>query len=204
MKKFLAMLLSVCTCFTIGSFAACKDKDDGNANGPVTEAEWEEMISESTFENYTLTESGTVTPEGYEGTYHTAIIKMTADKVAIDLSLDGGGEDMIIYTGADAIEQKNSYEQVFLALLADFENYTYDEAEKVYKNSGEITVNVTMTDFAATIVMKNGKLTLTEDGKLLTFVCDWTQTTTTPGGTITVKTDMNWAFSDYGTTVIAE
>lgn len=53
MKKFLAMLLGVCTCFTIGSFAACKDNDDGNANGTVTEAEWEEMISESTFENYT-------------------------------------------------------------------------------------------------------------------------------------------------------
>ena len=171
----------------------------------ISEEKWNAMISASNFENYTLVQTGDVVYEG-ESTRQDAIIKFTADKVQVSLSLDGSQREILTYTGEEAVAQKNSYEQIFLALLENSSDFKYDVAEKAYKNPNQITATVDMDVFGIsfTVVMENGKVTLTDDGKLLQFTCEYTQTTVTPDGTYVATSEMTWVFSDYGTTVISE
>ena len=164
------------------------------------------MTSAPSFENYTLTQSALMSFEGQTQTsQQDNVVKITADKVKVSGTADGESMELT-FEGVEATAQKGAYEQVFLALLDKFENFTYDEENDLYTNPETITVNVQMvsmgTPLNVQIAMQNGKVKLNDDGKLLSFVCDYKQTTATPDGTYVMNTVMNWAFSDYGTTVI--
>ncbi len=209
MKKILSLALALCLCLgTVFTLASC---DKG-----VNEDEWKAMLAAPNFENYTLSQSGPVTyvsGQMTETSTQELIIKITADKVHLDAKIDGEAAHNKVYTGEEAAEQKKGYEEVFLAVLADFNNFTYNKDEKVYENPNAVTVNLEYasigTGATATVTMENGKVSLTEDGKLLKFTCHLTQTTTytipeVGEQSITATTDMTWQFSDYGTTAIAE
>ena len=171
----------------------------------VSENDWNEMLANPNFENYTLTQSQYVVYEG-TGMQQDCIFKVAGDKASVTMTLDGSTLDTIVYTGEEAAAQKSSYEQIFRALLADFENFTYDKEENVYKTTSTITVEVPMEIYGitATIVMENAKVQLSDDGKLLNLECDYTQTTVTPDDTVVAETEAVWSFSDYGTTVVSE
>jgi hypothetical protein len=58
---------------------------------------------------------------------------------------------------------------------------------------------------SVSVVMENGVVSITEDGKIKTFTCDYTQTTVLPESTIvSMAKNFSWTFSDYGTTVITD
>lgn len=197
MKKFLSVILML----TLSSLLMLTACGGGEGEGGEMNAEkWEEMLSAPSFENYTLYSKATIM-----GTEQENTVKFANGKVAMDFVLDG---ELIplIYDGDEAAEIKDDYEEIFLALLADFDNFVYDETDKVYKNDGSVSVTITSTvedqTITADITMTDGIVTIDGNGNLVQFDCDYTQTTTTPEGPITITTDMHMEFSNYGTTVI--
>ncbi len=201
MKKILSLILMLALSSVL-MLTACSsggDDDDGTMNAE----KWEDMLSAPNFENYTLKERATVM-----GVETVSTVKIAGDKVELSILFEGESDStVILLEGSEAQEQKRSCEELFLALLADFDNFTYDEESKTYKTpETPITVSITMTvegePVTADIIMENGVVSLTEDGKLLQFDCNYTQTTTTPDGPITITTEMHMEFSNYGTTVI--
>ncbi len=223
MKKLLTILLVVITALSLTTFMACDDEtnppnvppveEPPSTNQSITENQWKDMLSTANFENYTLKQSYSVILDENSTTVDT-IIKFADDKVFLSMSADNETHT-VLFEKEEAKAQKQSYENLFLALLANFDDYEYDANENAYKNPETITVEQTIiypttdgtTNYVVHIksVMSNGKATVSTDGKLLTFVCDYTQTTTFENGEEQVTdTKMSWTFSDYGTTVITE
>jgi hypothetical protein len=100
---------------------------------------------------------------------------------------------------------KKAQEQVFLALLADYNNFVWDKDKQAFVNSGTVTVEIPMETFTSSVsvVMENATVYITEEGQIEHFVCDYTQTTRMPESTIVSSAkNFSWTFSDYGTTVI--
>ena len=200
MKKTLSLILILALSSVLMLTACSGGGNEGD--GAMNAEKWEDMLSAPNFENYTLKETATVM--GYTT---SCTVKMTNGKVEIALLFEGETEPtVIVYEGNDAAAQKKGYEELFLTLLADFDNFTYDEAAKVYKNPNPINAKIAMTvegvSTLSDITMTNGAVTLSEDGQLLKFDCDYAQTTTTPEGPISITTHMYMEFSNYGTTVI--
>lgn len=196
MKKLLLLIL-ILALSSVLMLTSCGGSDN---DGTMNEESWEEMISAPSFENYTVRQVATIM--GYE---QDTTIKMTKDKVLITTIFDGEPV-ALLYTGNDAAEQKRSYEELLLAILADFENFTYDAEDDVYKTESTITVSITMTvegeTITADITVNNATVSIDESGKLLSFDSDYSQLTTTPEGPVSMTTQMHMEFSNYGTTVI--
>ena len=196
MKKLLSLIL-ILALSSVLMLTSCGGSDN---DGTMNEESWEEMISAPSFENYTVRQVATIM--GYE---QDTTIKMTEDKVLVTMIFDGEPVELL-YTGNDAAEQKRSYEELILAILADFENFTYDAEDDVYKTESTITVSITMTvegeTITADITVNNATVSIDESGKLLSFDSDYSQLTTTPEGPVSMTTQMHMEFSNYGTTVI--
>ena len=203
MKKLFSILLAVSMLLTATLLlTACNEGDDG-----LTEAEWQAMLAAPNFENYTFRQSATLNYSGASGNAtidQDVIIKITADMMTITDQLGQGLN--ATFEGDELDEQRGAYEDVFLALLADFDNFAYDADTATYKTNSTISLDLDLQSegLTAKITMKDGVVTLTEDGKLAKFSCHFTQEMTVPGvGDITViAPDMTWSFSAYGTTVI--
>ena len=180
------------------------------------------MISDTAFENYTLTVEGTMTVLAGEEEFVSpmkSICKMTSDKIAIttfDFDQDGNANasDPIVLDGELALSQKIQNSQIFLIILQEFENFEYDTENNVYKINETITLtkdlkgfsispdgNISELTIPTTIIVKDAVATLSNDGKILSLVCDYTQSMNMDGG-VTTKGLTTWTFSDYGTTTI--
>ena len=191
-----------------GICSVCQAEKPASGTGSnigISVEKWNEMIDPCNFENYTLTESQYVIYEDV-GMQQDTIFMVAGDKVLAHMTIDGTQLEPIRYTGEEADQQKKSYESIFFAVLGDFENFTYDSAEKAYKTNKTITTSfeIELYQTTADIVMENAKVTLSADGRLWKFEAHYTQTTHTPSGTVVAVTDVNWVFSDYGTTVIPD
>ena len=193
-----------------------------NGNIPqLDQTEWDKMISEASFENYTLNMSGimTVTVNGEVGGTSDIreCVKVGKDKVAIyifaDENANTSNTEAMIVDGEIAKAQKLQYSQLFMTMLKDFQNFTYDEKTNTYRIPNTITIEtvlkglsfsddgqVSEIDVPTAIVMREATVTVSEDGKLLQLVCDYTQTMKQQGVSTSGKT--TWSFSDYGTTVV--
>ncbi len=184
----------------------------------VSESKWDAMLSDANFENYTLETTGTVTTTAGGQSFMStekSIFKAADDKIEITLFDPSGDSDCVVYDGEIARAQKRQYSQVFLCLLREYEHFTYDAAQKAYTVTKTITISdtfktivndpetgVQMVDMPITIEMRNAKATLSNDGKLLELVCDYTQSMSMQGNDVTLSGLTTWTFSNYGATVI--
>ena len=182
--------------------------------------EWSDMLSAASFENYTVTYEGrmTVLPENVTSDVKQ-ICKITSDKVSIEIFIDTGDsfdEDTFVdvYDGNIAQSQKQQCEQIFLLMLSKRDAFTYDAETNTYLVTETLRIEETMVGISyvegvpqefecpTVIEMRNGVVSVSEDGKLMKFVCDYSQTLNLPGQSITQYGNTSWTFSDYGTTVI--
>ena len=221
MKKIFLMLLAGLLCVSLlASFVACDEKGDetsGEDEKGVSKESWDNMINAANFENYTLDYQGTMTVyenDGYvsEATPVHALYRATADAFEF-VTYDENEIAMspMVFTGEAAVAQKANISQLFLAILGDYNNFTYDEGSKAYviKNctvnmdaSMIINGEVASELVPVTIEVKEGTATVSDDGKILKLVCEYTQTMTVGGNLTKVGGNTTWTFSDYGTTVI--
>lgn len=198
-------------------------KDSTVAFEGINENKWNTMLSDANFENFTLlTEGNMTTTQGGQtfGPYKTkSACKMTADKMALilyDAESDAPipGDSMEIFEGEIAEAQRQQYTQLFLNILSQYESFSYDADNKIYQID-ELTVwngtikgismreeEVQLIDVPCTIEIRNAEAALSVDGKILSLVCDYTQTMTMDGEEIVAFGVTTWTFSDYGTTVI--
>ena len=234
MKKLLSLLLAAGTCLSLCmAMTACNQETDpqdttnppisenGDTLNPdqvatpddvatedvgVTDQQWTAMLDLVNFGNYTLNEYQDAKYETGTETMDHTIFKVAGDKASVKLFVGKENEEYIVFTDEEAAAQKESYEMVYRALLADFDNFAYDSTDQSYKNTKPVTAEFPMEiyEIYVTIVMENSKVKLSDDGKLLEFECDAKQTTVTPTQTVLTELHVKWVFSDYGTTVITD
>ena len=240
MKKLSLIFIGICL---VLSLVACSSSNDDKTTEPTAttgeaektteptattgEAEktaeslsatdWSNMLSETTFENFTLNFSGvmTLTQEGMGEPVSADVsqeIKFTKDKLQIT---NKGENDSMVIEGEGAAVQREQVVQVFMVILEKYEYYVFDEETKTYKIPETVTIdttlkavtsdgenNTTTFDVPATIVIREAEAKISDDGKLLTLVCDFTQTMDLGGATNSASGKTTWEFSNYGTTVI--
>ena len=189
----------------------------------ISADEWAAMLSESSFNNYTLSMDGvmTVVINGVENSTSRIkeIVKIDGEEMFIEMfasdidSASTASETMFL-NGEMAEMQKTQYTQLYLAMLEKCDNFSYDKETKTYKIANTVTIEkvlkaisesddeITTFDLPSVIEMKNAEVSISEDGKLLKLVCEYTQTMDMKGATISTSGTTTWTFSDYGTTVI--
>ena len=191
---------------------------DGETEFGITKEEWNVAVSPISFENYTMIADGYVKQNDGTETKQYNVIKMTENRMTVDMTatfykrlgvaLEPPETSHVFfdfYENPDELAaQKTAQEQVFLALLADYENYQWNAEKQAYVNSNPVSVEIFMAVYNTTVsvVMTNGTLYVTDDGKFEKFDCDYAETLVMPDETIVIDAAFTWTFSDYGTTVI--
>lgn len=191
----------------------------------ISTPEWNGMLSAANFENYTVTLEGmmTVVQPGQENVTSNVkqIVKIADDKMQLEIfasDADSSAEDSMkqVFVEEIAAEQKQQNEWLFLTLLAKRESFVYDPETNTYSITETIRIEETVKgisidpetgvpqsfDCPVVIEMREGVVTISEDGKLLKFVCDYSQSMEIRGEVTTTMGLTTWTFSDYGTTVI--
>ena len=191
----------------------------------LSENKWDAMISDAAFENYTLTTESTMKTEigGVDrGTSDSkSVVKIAADKIEISsyaYDSEGNASDALVsaFEGEYAKAHKEQYSMIFMLVLSEYENFEYDAETNTYKIEKTLTIEDDLPGFAingdgtllhftvpAKIEIKNGEASISDDGKLLSFTCDYSQTMYGDNDyTVAVSGITTWTFSDYGTTVI--
>lgn len=189
----------------------------------ISENKWDMMISDAAFENYTFTTEGRMTASGtnQETTVSDvkSTVKIASDKIEIILyaeEANGTASDAMTmkFDGETAEMMKSQYVQIFMLVLKDYKNFEYNSESKTYKITETITISddiigvaghgesFTTFTIPAVIEIRDAEATLSDDGKILKLVCDYSQTMDTGNGTTVASGITTWTFSDYGTTVI--
>jgi hypothetical protein len=106
-----------------------------------------------------------------------------------------------IFTDEGYIQVKETYEAIFLSILANYKNYKYNSVDNVYEIPDSIEVTVNYGESNAIISVSNSIVSVSDDGKLLKLVCEYSQT---EEGIYTATSKMTYIFKDYGTTLIPE
>ncbi|MBR6769259.1 MAG: hypothetical protein IKM34_07225 [Clostridia bacterium] len=190
----------------------------------ISRPAWEAMLSAAKFENYTLSLEGamTVTQNGESAVENNVkeTVKVTADKVLAEMYAedeDSSASDKVtlLFEGDVAKAHKIQYEQIFLALLSDYDNFVYDAASGTYKVANTVSMDIVLKavslsgngtiteifDVPAVIEMREATVELSADGSLVKLVCDYSQKMEL--GIVTETSGITtWTFSNYGTTVI--
>ncbi len=204
--------------------SVCKAKSSQTVsfNG-VSKDKWLSMLADSNFDNYTLKLEGTMTATSPNGnatskvkeTIKIADGKMHIEMFAADENSTASDSHTMLLEGELAEMQKIQNSQIFMTLLKEYESFEYDEATKTYKVPQTVSIDTVLKgismsgdeyvsfDAPSKLEMREAEVTLSEDGKLIKFVCDYSQIMTMgEDGTTSVSGVTTWEFSDYGTTVI--
>ncbi len=208
MKKLLSFLLVLCLCASaMVMLSAC---DEGDAKGnfeELNEEEWEAALSAPNFENVTVKYEYT-----QEGAFMKQVMKTTKTGVyrSIEVYASEDAEtpmnkDDVYFDGENAKTQRNLFLQTFLGIVADKDNFEFDEEAKLYK-ADDVEVRIDQAPGVYVLEnVKNGKLKFGEEGNVEEFICTLTESVYYDGELKqSVTIDVTWHFSDYGTTKITE
>ena len=216
MKRFLALALALVFALSLSfAFVGCDEPDNGgNPSQPSAEpldaAEWAAATAIAAFEN--VTARYTIETATYDS---EDIAKFTSDKVyRVCETVDKEGNRLdymcleVLFEGAAADEQKASFLQLMLAILADQANYTFDEETGVYSSSSVIETTLSFAqeegEAHADETVSNAEIKF-KDGKIEYFKCHIVEKIYVNNQLVnTLDGDSVWTFSDYGTTVITE
>ena len=227
MKKSLLKLGAILVCLSLlFAFVSCDeeteepqspDKNVEESSG-ITENEWNSAVAATVFENYTLDLFGDMTTyingvEQLGGEPLKERYRVTENAIEISLIVDGEPTYTITLHDDEAKVTKTELAQIFLAILSDYDNFSYNaESGEYIIGETEITVEVTAIvngslsgeKMPITISVKNGSAKLSSDGKVVNLVCEYSQSMDINGQNMTVTGTTEWSFSNYGTTTIAQ
>lgn len=173
----------------------------------IDEDKWQDSIAEQKFDNVTINYSLVNTEMTQEH-----VVKITKDKVYRKMTyiIPDSSEPMEmdqVFTGDDAVYEKDMFMSIFLSLLAERDNFVWNADESAYLASEKVTASIDMPEvgFSATEEMTNGKVKFDASGNLEYFSCTLKETVYQGGAVAGVVTgEVVWTFSAYGTTVITE
>ena len=207
MKRIIALILLVCSCFaSTFLFASC----DEESLRELTNKQWEAAVESNNFNNVTFTATGDI-----DGMPAYQVTKITETGVFRAQIVGEEKEDYsyaFYFDGEDAVNQKNMFLAVFFELIKNKSNFVYDEANDQYIAPSNVTVTVYPNGaeggFKDVALMQNGIVKFDENYNLSYFSCtltesiyygDATEPAYPPQAIYTV-----WNVTDYGKTVISE
>ena len=206
MKRILSLILAVCLCLSVAvMITSC---GDGEFDG-VTAEKWKDFLSEQRFDNVTInfTLSSDVNGEYAESSDIVKIADAKVYRKAVWVMSDDSNELEAVFTGDEAVEQKKIFLGIFLSLLAERDNYVYDEDEGVYKAPNKITVVLDdiREGYHTEEAITNAKVKFDSKGNIEYFSGYFVETVKYGGEVVGVtQGDTVWTFSNFGTTVITE
>ncbi len=164
----------------------------------VDKEQWNTAISPANFNNVTFDIKGTfVSGYDYAAKYGTNefayLCKVDGDKASMN------GMEM----PAESVDGlKSTYINTALAIVNNFEDFTYDAESQTYKATQDITYTITVMQYDATITAKNVIVTVDENTMIATIACTMVQDFEENGTPHQYVLDITFAYSDYGTTEI--
>lgn len=179
--------------------------------GAWNETGWKNAMSGDILNNYTVNLTAQVKHTESDGTVtnssQTAVYKITADKIHLDISVvTADGDSMSAeqtIEGERLAQQKAMYSEQFFCFADHYGKFEYDQTKNIYELKEDITIHGGST----TVILHYTacQLTLSEDGKLVKMICCYTQNQQISDTRSDVaEIEVEYIFSDYGTTVIAE
>ena len=199
---------------------------EGSDTGETEQQTLSADIGLSKTENYTLTLEGlmSVTKNGVdEGKSNMKqVLKIANGKSELIMYGENENGEMeptegsIVLEGEMAKQQIEQSNKLLETILSKYGEFVYDTETKSYAITETIIIEELMDGFEydhesgnpipikipTKITIADATVTLTEDGKLLKIVCDYTQEMTMNGEVIITSGINTWTVTDYGTTVI--
>lgn len=207
MKRIIALILLVCSCFaSTFLFTSC----DEESLRELTNKQWEAAVESNNFNNVTITATGII-----DGIPETQIVKITETGVYREASVTFNGEVEKFcqyFEGDDAVNQKNMFLAVFFELIKNKSNFVYDEANDQYTAPSDVTATIypmgVEAGYKDIVLMQNGIVKFDENYNLSYFSCTLTETIYYGDATEPTSQrpgiDTVWNVTDYGKTVISE
>ncbi len=170
----------------------------------ISEDEWNTAIADQKFDNVTV--YYTLEDASHNSEQLVMITEADVYRKAISTLKNGEiSKAEKVFTGEEAQMQRDLFLGVFLALLAEKDNYVYDPVEKIYNAPEEVSARIERSETYYVIeTLKGGKVKFGADGKLEYFTGELTETLYSEEGSEGYTYDMTVTFSDYGTTVVDE
>ena len=183
------------------------DEDENLEVGvEVEEEEWEEAVADQKFDNVTINYTFATEDQGTQD----HIVKITEDKVyryaKITFTDGSGDEEEFTFEGEDAAHQRDMFLSIFLSILAEKENFTYDVKQKAYIMPEEVKTTLPQNEDGSYYIletMRDGKVVFDAKGNVVSFSF-WISEASYMDGELLHETvgDIVLGFSDYGTTVV--
>lgn len=195
MKRILSLLLVVVLMLV---FAACgnkpaaeEPKTDENTGNSI----WGELAKEEHYDNVTVAINATFI-SGYEYAEEETIsvLKLDGD----DVSVDGVYMD----DRQDAESTRAVFMSVPLAVFAENESFAADEATNTYLHRGEISYAIDFMSYKADITVRNVVITLDGSNELSKITCEMDQEFTSEGEQMKYVLNVEFTYSDFGSTVV--
>lgn len=170
-------------------------QDDSQAPSGSLEEAWNAAIQPSGFENVTFTLNATFV-EGYGDPDEPIrqVMKFDGDT----MSTDGHVE-----TDAEGVPTTRMWLLgSILPMMNDFDKFTYDDATQSYSAGEELVYTATVNDCEATITASDVQVFFDSDMRIAKIVCRMIQEGTVDGESIRYVLDVEFSFTDYGTTMV--
>ena len=208
-KKILALVLCLCTIFAFAScdtLTAVLEKINGTDNpttpnavtSPLTKEQWNAALKDELFNNVTFEVHATF--EG-EDEPESIICKLAGTRAAIS---EGGFEEEEVDSDTrDVI--KSIYVNTILAMLKNFDNFTYDADAKAFVSANDIIYNVEDFEYNecnVKITTSGTKVKFDTNNNVAEISCHMKQEFVENGQPESLEFDAVFKFYDYGTTVI--
>ncbi len=213
-KKLVTLLLGFALIFSMGAFSSCDDESGLENFNPdsiedMTKEDWEDLSAEANFENVTVAIWGAYV-SGNENVailgngVDIGVLKVVGENVYVDY-IYLNDEDEFLDSDAATLA-KSLYIETALAMLENFEDFTYDKESKTFLSNKPISYDIDAGHGAtATLTTTNVKVEVLPDGYLGKISCDMKQYMSSEyllGEDFNVDVKVVFSFSDYGTTVL--
>ena len=196
MKKITSILLLLCLFVSLGTlFVACEEeKQDEENSTPVSqklsEIEWNAMLEDANFVNVTFSFESILWSNGKEDSY---LIKFDGKKAVV-------GREVV--TNEEVTALRKTYIDTALAILADYDKFTYYERSGSYASTEKISYSVTVEGGEAAITVDNVWVRLNAEKQLTGITCEMTQEFEKDGVQTKLEFfEVEFNFYNYGVTV---
>lgn len=169
-------------------------------NDVIDEETWNEIVSNDKFENVTFEMNVQFKEQDGEPVDSTAYYKyyLDGDK---GLEIDGENSRLVDKEVVDAI--RTLFIDISLGILSNLNDFTYSVEIDKFVSNKTITIDVDVMGEKATLINDNVEVTINDQNQILSIKSNMIQDIKGNDITNDIVLDVEFKFSDYGTTVVA-
>ncbi len=169
MKKITSILLLLCLCLSLGTlFVACEEEKEARkyprpVSQKLSKIEWNAMLEDVNFINVTFSFQSILWSNGKED---SCLVKFDGKKAVV-------GREVV--TNEEVTALRKTYIDTALAILADYDKFTYYKRSDKYVSTEEISYTVTVEGVEAAIAVENVRVKLNAEKLPEEITCEMTQ-----------------------------